>query len=321
MLKKEAAGFRFGFFLLPDFSMMSLSAMIEPLRMANKVLESQFYRWDIFTWSDQSVQANNGLTFSPELTANKLADGASEYHYLILVAGDNVHQFYHSSVRQLIRNCYQRGMNIGATSTAAFLLGYAGLLTEHRCTVHWEYLTAFREEYPNVEVTQSLFEIDRRVLTCSGGVGGLDMLLQIIAQKHGQLLSDKIADQYLHSNVRGSDSEQRNSLTQRYKVYNPCLIKVLKLMEENIESPLSLVQLAQAVHLSRRQLQRLFVSEMSNSVQQFYRQLRLDKATILLRETGLSSANIALICGFNSSAYFSQCYREYKGVTPRQARA
>jgi transcriptional regulator GlxA family with amidase domain len=321
MQNKQLQHLDFCFFLLPDFSMMSLSAMIEPLRMANKVLSEDFYRWHILTWQDKSVNANNGLLFHPEHLCADLQSAKLDTNYLILVAGDNIHQFYHSSLRSLIKSCYRRSMNIGATSTAAFLLADADLLDNRCCTVHWEYLTAFQEEYPQLTVTQNLFEIDGRILTCSGGVGGLDMLLQVIRAQHGSALSDKIADQYLHNNVRDSGSEQRNSLVQRYNVHHPSLVRVLTLMEANIEQPLSLTELADRAHLSRRQLQRLFARDFKQSVQQFYRNLRLDKASILLRETDMSSASIALVCGFSSSSYFSQCYRQYTGVTPRELRA
>jgi transcriptional regulator GlxA family with amidase domain len=321
MPNQQARGSSFGFLLLPCFSMMSLSALLEPLRMANKVLGLDYYDWHIFTWDDEPVKANNNLLFSPEYSSKLLLTGELKPDYLILIAGDNVHRYYQESLRNLLRSCYRQGVRIGATSTASFLLGYAQLLGASRCTVHWEYLTAFREEFADVNLTQSLFEIEDRILTCSGGLAGLDMLLQLIALEHGKSLSDKIADQYLLSNIRDTDSEQRNSLVKRYQVHNRALLRVLALMEQNIETPLTLSQLAQGAHLSGRQLQRLFTKHLNLSVQQFYRRLRIDKASNLLRETDLSNVSIALICGFGSSSYFSKCFRQYKGVSPRDLRA
>jgi transcriptional regulator GlxA family with amidase domain len=35
------------------------------------------------------------------------------------------------------------------------------LLDGYRCTIHWEGLAAFREEFPNIEITTELFELDR----------------------------------------------------------------------------------------------------------------------------------------------------------------
>ena len=33
----------------------------------------------------------------------------------------------------------------------------------------WEAIDAFKEAYPHLSVTQELFEIDRRRITCAGG--------------------------------------------------------------------------------------------------------------------------------------------------------
>ncbi|MEH6446755.1 MAG: GlxA family transcriptional regulator [Oceanospirillaceae bacterium] len=320
MQNKQDISTSFGFLLLPDFSMMSLSAIIEPLRMANKVSDLELYTWHIFTWQDKLITANNGVSFAPQQSCDLLLEGENSVDYLILVAGNQVQRFYNPQLRDIIRRNYQRGVVLGATSTASFLLGYAQLLKARRCTLHWEYVTAFKEEFPEALLTPSLFEIDANIITCSGGLAGLDMILELILRQHGNFLRNAIADQYLHSHVRGVDSEQRNTLMERYQVHNPALIKAITLMEKNIETPLSLLQVAQASHISVRQLQRLFKQHLKSSVQLFYRNLRLKKASTLLRESPLSIASIALICGFSSSAYFSKCYRQYSGMSPRKYR-
>jgi AraC-like DNA-binding protein len=50
------------------------------------------------------------------------------------------------------------------------------------------------------------------------------------------------------------------------------------------------------------------------------RQVRLDEACRLLRETTHSLVKIALQCGFNSPSYFSQLFRRSLGMTPTEYR-
>ena len=57
---------RFAFLLLPGFSMMSLSALLEPLRMANKISHQELYRWRLYSADDNPVAANNGIHFQPD---------------------------------------------------------------------------------------------------------------------------------------------------------------------------------------------------------------------------------------------------------------
>ena len=51
-----------------------------------------------------------------------------------------------------------------------------------------------------------------------------------------------------------------------------------------------------------------------------YRDLRLDNARKLLRQTALSITEIAYACGFSSGGQFSGLFRKRFGRTPREAR-
>ena len=93
---------------------------------------------------------------------------------------------------------------IGAVCTGAYLLARAGLLDGHRCTIHWENLPAFREDFPDIDVQADLFEVDRNRLTCSGGTAALDMMLHLIAREHGQELATKVSEQCIVDRIRSS---------------------------------------------------------------------------------------------------------------------
>ena len=51
-----------------------------------------------------------------------------------------------------------------------------------------------------------------------------------------------------------------------------------------------------------------------------YRQIRLDRARDLLRQSAVPITEIALGCGFSSASHFSRAYREAFGVTPASER-
>ena len=55
---------RFGFLLLKDFTLISLSCAIEPLRMANRVLGDEYYSWKIITESGGAMSASDGLNIN-----------------------------------------------------------------------------------------------------------------------------------------------------------------------------------------------------------------------------------------------------------------
>ena len=71
----------------------------------------------------------------------------------------------------------------------------------------------------------------------------------------------------------------------RLGIRHPKLIAVIKLMEENIEEPLSRARLARDADLSTRQLERLFRKYLQRTPTRHYLEIRLNRARLLLQQT------------------------------------
>ena len=92
-------------------------------------------------------------------------------------------------------------------------------------------------------------------------------------------------------------------------------------MEGCLTEPLSLLDVAGNVGLSRRQIERLFRQEMGRSPARYYLEIRLDRARHLLLQSNLPIVEVAVACGFVSASHFSKCYRELYNRSPQQERA
>jgi transcriptional regulator GlxA family with amidase domain len=97
-------------------------------------------------------------------------------------------------------------------------------------------------------------------------------------------------------------------------------MKAAALMEANIEQPLSLDELAAAVGVSRRQIERLFKRHLNLAPTRYYLELRLRRARELLLQTPMSIMDITIACGFESPPHFSTCYRGLFGYPPSAER-
>ncbi|MCS5516722.1 helix-turn-helix domain-containing protein [Pseudomonas qingdaonensis] len=87
-------------------------------------------------------------------------------------------------------------------------------------------------------------------------------------------------------------------------------------MGANLEEPLSQVQLAQYVGLSRRQIERLFQSQLGTTPVRYYLELRITESRRLLQHSDLALIDVALACGFVSPSHFSKCYTSFYGYGP-----
>ena len=145
-------------------------------------------------------------------------------------------------------------------------------------------------------------------------------MLKIISADHGDDVANTVADQLIYSTIRTDQDTQRLSIPTRIGVRHPKLGQVIRMMEQNIEEPISPATLARDVDMSTRQLERLFRRYLNRSPKRYYMELRLGKARNLLMQTDMSVINVALACGFASPSHFSKCYRAHYATTPYRER-
>lgn len=307
---------RVGFLLIPGFALMSYASAIEPLRAANVLTGRALYRWRHISIQGSEIVASNGVRIQADAS---VAD-VGRMDAIIVCAGGNPQTFDHPPTMAFLRKVARHGVRLGGVSAGPFLLAQAGLLDGYRCTVHWEHIPAFTETFPFLQLSRSLFEIDRDRFTCAGGIAALDMMHALIRIDHGPSVASAVSDWFLQTEVRRGEVAQRLSPTERFGVHHPKLVRALSRMEENIEQPLSSGRLAEWAGVSVRQLERLFARHLRTTIGRRYAQMRLERARLLLRQTTLPVAEVALATGFANPMNFSRAYRERFGLTPRQDR-
>lgn len=318
MINSPAGGepTRVGFFLVPGFSMIAFSAAVEPLRLANRVAGRKIYIWECYSMDGKPVEASNGLG----AMAHGAIGDATSLPVLVICGGIGAEHYRNAALYAKLRRLASHGTVVGAVCTGTYVLARAGLLDGYRCTIHWENIDGFREEFPDIEIVSELYEIDRNRFTCSGGTAAIDMMLNFIALHLGHDIAASVADQLIHHRIRSGFEGQRMELRVRLNITNPKLLEAIEEMEGSLEEPMSCADLARSVGLSPRQLERLFSKYLNRSPTRYYLGLRLDRARFLLLQTSLSILNVALACGFVSASHFSKCYREYFGWTPSDER-
>lgn len=99
------------------------------------------------------------------------------------------------------------------------------------------------------------------------------------------------------------------------------LDRVLKHIDEQLDEPLRVEQLAEMVGLSRSHFSRAFQRMTGHSPQRFIINRRLCKARTLLLTSTANLAQIAAQSGFSSHAHMTAVFRKELGVTPSRCRA
>ncbi|RWP36735.1 MAG: GlxA family transcriptional regulator [Mesorhizobium sp.] len=313
----------FVFFLVPDFTMIAFATALDPLRSANRMLGYEAYRWRLASIDGKPVRASNGVECAVDTSLEderKKMSGSERPNMAVVCSGINVERYQNKSAFAWLREEYNRGVAIGGLCTGAHILAAAGLLSNKRCAIHWENLPGFSEAFPKANVFADLFEIDQNIYTCAGGTAALDMMLKLIGDDFDDNLVNRVCEQVLTDRVRSPTDRQRLPLRARLGVQNSKVLTIIELMEANLSEPLSLIEIADYVDLSRRQIERLFRTEMGRSPARYYLEIRLDRARHLLIQSSLPVVEVAVACGFVSASHFSKCYRELYARSPQQER-
>ena len=304
--------FRVAFFLVPGFSLMALSSAVEPLRAVNRLLGDKRFEWVVIGRAAGPVAASNGL----EVKAACAIASAPPADLTIVVASLDVETYRDHALFEHLRRLRAQHRLIGAISNGTLILARAGVLGGRRVTIHWEMQAPLMAEFPDLDVCPNLYCWDLDVMTAAGGSAAMDMMLELIAVRDGRETAVDVSEQFLHGPARAASELQRQDVRCRYRVTDRRIETAIRVMEDQLTSPLRIARVAELAGLSERQLERLFADAFGQSPSQFYLDLRLKEARSRLLGSSETLQEIAETMGFSSQAHFSRAIKAWCGTSP-----
>ncbi|PAM93172.1 hybrid sensor histidine kinase/response regulator [Flavobacterium sp. IR1] len=140
----------------------------------------------------------------------------------------------------------------------------------------------------------------------------LDILKSSLAQL---ITSRQIMFKKFYSGITKQGKEKTTSLD------NDFIQKILHFINENISEPeLTVELLSSKIYLSRSQLYRKIKTLTGVSVNEFIRNVRLEKAKQLIEQGNGNINEISYKVGFTSPSYFAKCYKIKYGHLPNQGK-
>lgn len=212
----------------------------------------------------------------------------------------------------LQRICRQAQRCLFAGS-AIFLLPETGLQAEFETAVHSNFTAAAQEEQLACAPAGTLTTASGRISTAISSFAALRLLVDFLRTDRGPFIADAVCD-YLGLALGPAAEQSKVSLQLRQAAGGDALVvKILDLMQRNIEEPLLIRDIAQQAGVSPRKLERRFQQKARTSPLTAYRKLRIEKARQLLLHTTLPLAEIVAATGFGSRSNLTEWFkREYK---------
>lgn len=299
------------FLLVDGFSALAFFSAVEPLRVANRLAPKPLFTWTLHSHDGEAVAASNGMRVLVDCPFAALEPPGT----LIVCAGFHAERGMGRQALATLRRFARGGGRFGTLDTGIVLLARAGLAGAGPVAIHWEAEAEFRENWPQIAVTDALYTLDERLFSCAGGTAALDMMLERIARSHGVAFANAVAEQFIHERIRPAGEAQRMAADKRLAIRDPHVLRAIEAMAGSLDAPLSSTRLARAAGVSPRQLERLFQAHLGVSPQRHYRRMRLDQARVLLETSALRVLDVALATGFDSASALSRELRRTFGTT------
>ena len=312
---------RFGFLLVRDFTLSPMSLFIDTLRLAgddDDRSRRSLFDWQIIGERGLPIRSSCGVEVLPttKITAPQ------DFDHIVIVGGllNATHDLTEDKEAFLLAAA-RRQVPLTALCTGSFVLARHGLLDKYRASVSWFHIKDFRENFPDVRAqADTLFTIDRDRATCAGGAGAADLASSFVSKLIGDKAAQKAAKILIFDRIRTGRDVQPSGGDLFPQVTSRHLKRALLIMESYVQGQMSVTDIASQLGMSRRQLERLFTTELQTGPKAAYLALRLKYAKTLLGASDLQIGEIAYRCGFTNAGHFSRVFRQHEGAPPSEVR-
>ncbi|MBL8583353.1 MAG: helix-turn-helix domain-containing protein [Rhizobiaceae bacterium] len=300
----------------PEPSWHSTLLSIEPFRTANRLSRSDLFDIDFIALDEKAAPTGLHVSLPPPATL----DHGRQYDLVILIITYGVDEEHKAQLLRWLRRQSARGAHICAVDVAPILLAEAGLLDGYRITGHWSTFASFRDRFPEIELVEQLYVIDRNRSTCAGQVSVLDLSMCLLERLCGPAIRRAVGNDMIYNAPRPADTRQRDALADLPWMEIPILARARGLMLEAIEYPLSISAIAAECGVSARELQYLFERHIGSSPKKYYLELRIQHAKHLLLYSPLSISDTGLASGFASPSAYFRAFQAHCQTSPRRYR-
>jgi len=303
-MNQTAAPQKIGVLLFDAFSNHCLANTVEPLRAANQLSGRALYDWSFLTPDGAPVTSSSGMQVAAH---GSLKDAAGDL--LIVMPSYRFEDHANPATARSLRAAARRFDQVAGFDTGSWLLAEAGLLTGRRATIHWDVLGRFSERFDNIDARRERFVIDGDRITCGGAMAAFDLIMELIGHRQGEALRLEVATLFMSGDAGRAP-----------RLRDPVVARAVAAMQETLEEPLPIGQIARRVGRSQKELERRMRTALGAAPQQVYRRFRLVEARKLILETDMQVREIALRCGYQDASAMTRAFHGEFGTTPRALR-
>jgi transcriptional regulator GlxA family with amidase domain len=297
------------FIVFDGFQVVDMAAL-SVFELANAVPGGPYYDISVLSERGGAVRSSSGVRI------DSAPFGAPAYD-TVLVTGAMEAVRSSPAFLAFLRSSSAASRRTASICTGAFLLGEAGLLNGRRVTTHWAEARNLQRLYPKARVEEDrIFISDGQIWSSAGMTACIDLALALVEQDLGVEQARLIARKMVVYHRRSGGQSQFSALLE-LEPKSDRIQNALNYAKRNLARDLSVDELADAAHLSRRQFSRAFRIETGQSPAKAVETLRVEAARLLLEDSNHSIEVVARETGFADPERMRRAFLRAYGHPPQ----
>jgi transcriptional regulator GlxA family with amidase domain len=304
-----------GVLVFPDFQLMDAAGPISVFEIARYYAKCQLPIRAIAA-KPGPVRSSSGA----EMLAHKFGSPGA-ITTLIVAGGRGVEAAARDKcTMRFVQAVAKRGVRVASVCSGTFVLAEAGLLDGKRATTHWQRTRQFLATYPQVKLEpDQIFVRDGNIWSSAGITAGIDLALAMVAEDYGDAVVERTARQLVLYHRRSGGQSQFSSLLE-LKAPTGRFGPLLTWARENLDSRLTVEDLAERAGMSARHFTRAFIAETGATPSKAIERLRIEVARSRVQSSSEAIERVAETTGFRDPERMRRAFIRAFGQPPQSLR-
>lgn len=219
-----------------------------------------------------------------------------------------------------IKAMHEAGAEVASLCYGSYFLGEAGLLNGKPCTSHWMTVENMQLKYPDANVLPDVVITDQEGTYTSGGAfSSLNLILYLVEKFCGREIGVQISKMFSIDMDRVSQAHFSVFRGQRDHEDEE-ILKAQTFIEQNYDKDISVEQIAEQAHMSRRNFIRRFKKATHNTPLEYLQRVKIEAAKKALEKSAQNISSLMYEVGYNDAKTFRNVFKRFTGLTPQEYR-
>lgn len=227
---------------------------------------------------------------------------------------DWIQSMYHK------KTVHQKDTEVASLCYGSYFLAEAGLLSGKPCTSHWLAIEDMQRRYPDAQLLPDVVITDREGIYTSGGAfSSLNLILYLVEKFCGREIGVQISKIFSIDMDRVSQAHFSVFMGQRQHEDEE-ILNAQSFIEQNYHSQISVEEIAEKTHMSKRNFIRRFKKATRNTPLEYLQRVKVEAAKKALEKNTQNIGSLMYDVGYNDAKTFRQVFKRVTGLTPQDYR-